>query len=65
MESIVRNHPSIDGNKRLGWLAATVMYARNRVTLDAPEDGADDLVLGIAEGRVPHQESAAMLARWT
>jgi len=65
MESIVRNHPLIDGNKRLGWLAASVIYGRNGVTLDAPEDDAYDLVIGIAEGRIDYHESAAMLARWT
>ena len=65
MESIVDNHPLVDGNKRLGWLAATVMYGRNGVTLDAPEDEAYELVIGIAEGRIGYPESAAMLARWT
>ncbi|RYJ05741.1 MAG: type II toxin-antitoxin system death-on-curing family toxin [Actinomycetales bacterium] len=65
LESIVRNHPLIDGNKRLGWLATAITYALNGVTLDAPEDDAYDLVIGIAEGRVDYHESAARLASWT
>ncbi|TWS23089.1 type II toxin-antitoxin system death-on-curing family toxin [Tsukamurella sputi] len=65
LESIVRNHPLVDGNKRLGWLAATIFYALNGVDLDAPEDPAYDLVIGIAEGRIDYRLSAAALASWT
>ncbi|CAM3246591.1 type II toxin-antitoxin system death-on-curing family toxin [Tsukamurella hominis] len=65
MESIVRNHPLVDGNKRLGWLATVVFYGLNGVTLDAPEDPAYDLVIGIAEGRIDYHASARLLASWT
>ncbi|MET9328330.1 type II toxin-antitoxin system death-on-curing family toxin [Tsukamurella sp. NPDC003166] len=65
LESIVRNHPLVDGNKRLGWLATTVFFALNGVALDAPEDPAYDLVIGIAEGRIDYHVSAATLATWT
>ncbi|MGC5025510.1 MULTISPECIES: type II toxin-antitoxin system death-on-curing family toxin [unclassified Tsukamurella] len=65
LESIVRNHPLIDGNKRLGWLATVVFYGLNGVTLDAPEDPAYDLVIGIAEGRIDYHASARLLASWT
>jgi death-on-curing protein len=65
LESIVRNHPLIDGNERLGWLSAVILYRLNGVVLDAPEDPAYELVIGIAEGRVDYHESAATLASWT
>lgn len=65
LESIVRNHPLIDGNKRLGWIAAKTFYVMNGVALPAPHDAAYDLVIGIAEGRVDYHESAARLAAWT
>ena len=65
MESIVRNHPLVGGNKRLGWLATVVFYGLNGVTLDAPEDPAYDLVIGIAEGRIDYHASARLLASWT
>ncbi|HEY1829321.1 MAG TPA: type II toxin-antitoxin system death-on-curing family toxin, partial [Acidimicrobiales bacterium] len=58
LESIVRNHPLVDGNKRLGWLAVVVFYGLNDVGLDAPDDEAYDLVVGVASGRLAHQESA-------
>ncbi len=65
MESIVRNHPLVDGNKRLGWLCVYVFYGLNDVVLDAPEDPAYDLVIGIAEGRIDYPQTAATLASWT
>jgi len=65
MESIVRNHPLVDGNKRLGWIAMKTFYALNSIHLLAPHDDAYDLVIGIAEGRVDYHRSAATLAAWT
>lgn len=65
LESIVRNHPLVDGNKRLGWLAAVLTYDLNGAELVAPFDDAYDLVIGIAEGRIGYHESAARLASWS
>jgi death-on-curing protein len=64
LESIVGNHPLVDGNKRLGWLAVVVFYGLNDVGLDAPDYEAYDLVVGVASGRLAHQESARSLAHW-
>jgi len=36
LESIVRNHPLVDGNKRLAWVAVVVFYGVNRRALRAP-----------------------------
>ena len=65
LESIVRNHPMVDGNKRLGWLATAILYDTNGVWLEAPDDDAYDLVTGVAEGRIDYHDSAATLAAWT
>ncbi|MFC0672708.1 type II toxin-antitoxin system death-on-curing family toxin [Brachybacterium hainanense] len=64
LESVVRNHPLVDGNRRLGWLAVAVFYDINSTDLDAPDDDAYDLVIGVATGSVTAQESAARLASW-
>ena len=48
LDSIVRNHALVDGNKRLGWLAVVVFYGLNDVTLDAPDDDSYELVMSIA-----------------
>jgi len=65
LESIVRNHPLVDGNKRLGWLSAVVFLGLNGLDLDAPDDEAYDLVIGVATGAVPAEESAGKLGSWT
>lgn len=64
LESIVRNHPLVDGNKRLGWIAAVLFLARNGVRVHADHDDAYDLVIGVAEGRIGYEESADTLAGW-
>ena len=64
LESLVRNHPLVDGNKRLGWVAAVVFLRLNGLRLVAPEDPAYDLVIAVAEGRMTYQESARHLRAW-
>ena len=65
LESIVRNHPLVDGNKRLGWVATVVFYGLNDVVLDAPEDPAYELVIAIAAGHLPYADAAEQLGGWT
>ena len=61
----MRNHALVDGNKRLGWLAAVVFYGLNGVTLDAPDDDAYDLVVAIASGQTTDLTAiTALLATW-
>ncbi|MBD8506252.1 hypothetical protein HT102_07130 [Hoyosella sp. G463] len=48
LESIVRNHPLVDGSNRLGWLAVLVVYGLNRYRLEAPDDDADDVIVDLA-----------------
>lgn len=64
LESIVRNHPLVDGNKRLGWMAVFVFYGLNGFDVDAPEDDAYDLVIGASTGSVAYAEAAERLAGW-
>lgn len=64
LESLARNHPLVDGNKRLGWVAVKVFYGLNGLRLDAPEDDAYDLVIGVASGAVPYAEVARSFSAW-
>lgn len=64
LESLTRNRALIDGNKRLGWLATYVFYGLNGMKLDAPDDDAYDLVIGVATGAIEHSDSASALANW-
>ena len=52
LHSIVTNHPLVDGNERLGWLATAVFLLINGVPADgAGDDEVYDLVIAVAEGR--------------
>lgn len=64
LESLVRNHALVDGNKRLGWLAAVVLYGLNGVDLDAPDDDAYNLVIAVASGTADVPAIAEQLSRW-
>ena len=64
LESLVRNHALIDGNKRLGWLALVLMLALNGVRLDVDDDEAYDLVIGVAEGRHGIAAIVGVLRGW-
>lgn len=64
LQSLVRNHALVDGNKRLGRLATVVFYGLNDITLEAPDDDAYDLVIAIASGTTTHQDAAEYLQKW-
>ena len=52
LHSLARNHPLVDGNKRLAWLATYVFLAKNDIALDPDDDEAYDLVVAVAAGTV-------------
>lgn len=63
LDSLARNHPLVDGNKRLAWLATYVFLAKNDVVLDPGDDEAYDLVVAVATGTLDDvMEIAATLA---
>lgn len=49
---IVQNHPFIDGNKRIGSMAAFTFLKLNGLTLRAPETDFEQVVLEVAKGRL-------------
>ena len=55
---IVQNHPFIDGNKRVGAVAAYVFLALNNMRLTAREDAYAELVLSVARGERPKSSVA-------
>ncbi len=64
LESIVRNHALVDGNKRLGWLALVLLLGLNGVRLDVDDDEAYDLIIGIADGRHDVAAITQVLRGW-
>ncbi|MCI0686744.1 MAG: type II toxin-antitoxin system death-on-curing family toxin [Sporichthyaceae bacterium] len=52
LQSVIVGHPLVDGNKRLGWLAAVVFCRLNGVELAPTDvDAAEQLVIAVASGQ--------------
>jgi len=56
IESIVKNHPFADGNKRTGYILMRLILLENQVDIQASEDEKYEFVLKIAEGRLNFEE---------
>lgn len=52
LHSLVRNHPLVDGNKRLAWSATRVFHLLNGRDLSHTVDEAEHFVLEAAAGRL-------------
>jgi death-on-curing protein len=50
--SLVRNHPLVDGNKRLAWSAMRAFLLLNRIDLTYTVDDAEAMVLAAAAGNI-------------
>lgn len=55
---LVKNHPFIDGNKRVGFHAAFVFLSMNGYDLVMDQDAAYDLVIATAESRATKADIA-------
>jgi death-on-curing protein len=63
LHSLARNHPLVDGNKRLAWLGTYVFLAKNGTILDPDDDVAYELVIDVASGAIDDVDRiAAVLA---
>jgi death-on-curing protein len=60
---LVKNHPFLDGNKRIGFMAAYTFLAINGQQLEAPEEEAVLQTLALAAGETGAEEYAAWLRR--
>jgi len=56
MESLIRNHPFIDGNKRVGVAAAGLFLLQNGYRLTASNADLTDFALGVAQSRYTLEE---------
>ena len=64
LDSLVRNHPLVDGNKPLGWLTTLVFLDINGHWVEAPDDDAYQLVMDVAAGRLSLKEITEALSQW-
>jgi len=61
LESLVRNHALIDGNKRTAWTMTVLFAWINGYRHDMDTDAAFDLVLGVARGELDIEAAAAII----
>jgi len=57
---IARNHAFVDGNKRTALASMIVFLGLNGIDLDAAQEEATAIVLGLAAGEIPEE----VLANW-
>ena len=56
LESILTNHPFIDGNKRTGYTVARIVLLQNGMDINATENEKYDFIIGIASGDIKYDE---------
>lgn len=62
---LVKNHPFIDGNKRVGAVTAIIFLYLNGFDFDAPEDDFAEMVLAVARGDFDKADVAVFIRRHT
>ena len=60
---IVKNHPFVDGNKRVGAVAALVFLELNGFETRIPEADLFDLIMGVAKGKISKSQVAGFLRK--
>jgi death-on-curing protein len=63
MHSLARNHPLLDGNKRLAWSATRAFCLLNDTDLRFGVDDAEALVLAVARGELDVPQIARVIER--
>jgi death-on-curing protein len=61
---MIQNHPFVDGNKRVGVVAALVFLSMNEVEVDIPEEVLEDLAMAVAQGNATKREVAVELRQY-
>ncbi|HET9505043.1 MAG TPA: type II toxin-antitoxin system death-on-curing family toxin [Hymenobacter sp.] len=56
VESIVKNHPFVDGNKRTGYVLMRLLLLQAGQDLQATQDEKYDFVISIASGQIAFPE---------
>lgn len=66
LHSLARNHPLVDGNKRLAWLATYTFLDLNGDPPNATDDEVVEFVLSVAAGKLTEVgDIAQRLAEWS
>lgn len=65
MDSANRQHPLLDGNKRLSWMLASMFYDLNGLEIVTTQDEGEEFVLAVAGAHLELEEIAAWFADHT
>ncbi len=63
--AIAKNHPFVDGNKRVAFQAMYLFLGLNGLRIDAPEEEVVALILDLASGEVEEAELSSWLTDHT
>jgi death-on-curing protein len=61
MDSLIRNHPFMDGNKRIGIAAASLFLSLNRITLITTNEELIHFTMACAQSELSIEEIATWL----
>ena len=65
LESIIQNHPFIDGNKRTGFLLSSTLLLENNISITASEDEKYDFVIKVSVSEFRFDEIIDWLKKHT
>lgn len=58
---LIRNHPFVDGNKRIGFVTANMFLILNGHEIEAHEPQVVDIILRLADGSLDETEFATWI----
>jgi death-on-curing protein len=61
-QSIIKNHPMVDGNKRSAWFALNAFLELNGSNLAVSQEQAFDFVIGVATDLLSLEDMAAWIS---
>lgn len=64
IESILTNHPFVDGNKRTGYVLMRLLLIANNYDIKASQENKYDFVIKIASGKSNFEEIVDWLGRY-
>lgn len=56
VESLIVNHPFVDGNKRIGYVLMRMVLLENNLDLDAPISEKYDFIIAISKGAIKYPQ---------
>ncbi|WP_309920708.1 type II toxin-antitoxin system death-on-curing family toxin [Arcicella sp. BE51] len=62
-ESIVKNHPFVDGNKRTGYVLMRLILMQFGKDIKATQDDKYDFVISVAQGQINYEEIVAWIIK--